>query len=294
MQDVVGFIFGLMVLAVITSLTWWAIPSATPKGLARLRVLATQQTVRNRIRRWATNEALDSDFVAAGLSWMTAAKWYVLRLGFTAIGLLLGVYQYETTSRLGWLVLPYIVWMLTRTQAPSLLRYSLRYRQAQRQYVINRDLYTFYILLIQDLELQNQDQAKNLYQTFQRLQYFLPQLKRPLKELILHWSDSPEQAIQRFGAQIRTKEALYLAQVLLDVQRSTPGTALDILHNRFAGFQTDRIAEKQKLRKARHTVIYFALMTCTVLVGLNGMMIVSQYITTIIASPYNHAGPMGP
>ena len=132
MQDVVGFIFGLMVLVAITSLTWWTIPSATPKGLARLRVLATQQTVRNRIRRWATNEALDSDFFAAGVSWLTAAKWSVFRGSFAAVGLLVGVYRYQTTSRFGWLLLPFMFWMLTRTEAPSLLRYSLRYRLAVR------------------------------------------------------------------------------------------------------------------------------------------------------------------
>lgn len=294
MQDVVGFILGMSLLIAVTSLTWWAVPSSSPRGLARLRILATQQTMRNRLRHWAMNEDLDVEFATAGLSWLTASKWALIRAMLSAVGFFVALYQYQVSGALAWLVLPYIVWMLFRPTAPSLLLTALRYRQAQRQYDINRDLYTFYLLLIQELELQSQEEAKNLYQTLRRLQYFLPNLKHPIQELILYWSDSPERAIQRFGTQIRTKEAQYLAQVLLDVHRSTPAAAMDILHNRFAGFQTDRIAEKQKLRKMRHTLIFFVLMACTVLVGLNGMMMVSQYITGIISSPYNHAGPSGP
>lgn len=281
-------ILGLCVIAIITGVTYWAIPDDRPKGIMRLRVINVQQQVRSRISKWAANETLDHDFQLAGIPWLNSEKWLFIRIILAFLLLMYALYQLELTGSPRYLVLVFIAWWATMYRSFTIMKFLMEYMKARRQYEINRDLYTFYVLLIQDFEKLDIDAARNLYQTVKQLQYFLPRIRKPIQEMITQWSDSPEEAMKRFGEQIQTSEAQYLAQVLLDVHRAAPSVALDILKNRFTIFQKDQVTEKQKLRKAQNNLLLAVLVMDILIVVFNGINVFSSYENILITNSLHY------
>lgn len=281
-------VLGICVIAMITGVTYWAIPDDRPKGLMRLRVINIQQDIKSKFSKWSANEALDHDFQMAGLPWLNAEIWLIIRIILTLIIVLYALYQLELTGSPRSLVLIFITWWATMYRSFTLMKFLMDYLKARRQYETNRDLYTFYVLLIQDFEKFDIDAAKNLYQTIKQLQYFLPRIKKPIQEMINQWADDPEEAMKRFGDQIHTNEAQYLSQALLDVHRATPSVAIDILKNRFTVFQKEQVSEKQILRKAQNNFLLAILVIDILIVVFNSINVFTTYENFLITNSLHY------
>ena len=136
----------------------------------------------------------------------------------------------------------------------------------------NKECFTLYAM-IQNEFYTDLEQPLNMYATLNKLKPYFKAIDKALGKAVLLWKNSPSQALDAFALEIGTEEAKDLAQILKNVDVSTPKDARDILASRYEQFVTKRHENHRRYRNNIGLIGYVAAFLPVFAVIYNAMVV---------------------
>lgn len=109
----------------------------------------------------------------------------------------------------------------------------------------NKECFTLYSM-IQNEFYNDVEKPVNMYSTLTKLRPYFKAIDKALGKAILLWKKSPAEALNAFAWEVGTDEAKDLAQILKNVDVSSPSDAKDILDSRYEQFVTKRQESRRR------------------------------------------------
>jgi len=247
---------------------------------ARNRIRSQWQLARVRVRNSIYDEALSTALQRAGLH-MSAAMYQYIRYVLTGITLLfaaLGVLVYHD---LFVILLPVLVWVLFAYQSPWPASYLLDTLHKWNQAELNKELYLLTGLIKQHLDVYR-NQRRSIYDILLATTPYVPKLKYAINHCLTLWPRDPDTALDTFAADLGTKEAYELAQILRHINESNIEVAFDRIQSRKHSFQDTRMKAYKQRGFVQNTIVYGICMGTIVLVLVNIIMLYATYQSSII------------
>lgn len=136
----------------------------------------------------------------------------------------------------------------------------------------NKECFTLYSM-IQNEFYSYGDKPLNMYSTLYKLKPYFKSIDKALGKAILLWKRNPSQAMDAFAEEVGTEEARDLAQILKNVDASSPKDAKDILDSRYEQFITKRHESHRRHKNNIGLVSYVAALLPVFAVIYNVMVI---------------------
>ena len=136
----------------------------------------------------------------------------------------------------------------------------------------NKECFTLYSM-VQNEFYTDVDRPLNMYATLNKLKPYFKAIDKALGKAILLWKRNPAEALDAFAVEVGTEEAKDLAQILKNVDLSSPQDARDILDSRYEQFVTKRHENHRRYRNNIGLIGYVAALLPVFAVIYNAMVI---------------------
>jgi len=246
------------------------------KTIYRLRLMSKAKDATGKMFTTLHNEELDKLLIYAGrpLS-LNSIKYNTIR--FSVLG---GIFLYITLNwvisdngypyNIGCLILALLI--LTHPLKGLPLFYLLDKLNELRIREKNKECFTLYSM-IQNEFYTDCDNPLNMYSTLYKLKPYFTTIDKSLGKAILLWKKNPSQALEAFAAEVGTEEARDLAQIIKNVDISSPQDAKDILDSRYDQFVTKRHESHRRYKNNIGLIGYVAALLPVFAVIYNVMVI---------------------
>ncbi len=138
--------------------------------------------------------------------------------------------------------------------------------------VKNKECFILYSM-IQNEFYTDSERPLNMYATLNKLRPYFRAIDRALGKAIFLWKKNPAEALDAFAVEVGTEEAADLAQILKNVDLSSPEDARDLLDSRYDQFVTKRHEHYRRYRNNLGLIGYIAVFLPVFAVIYNAMVI---------------------
>jgi len=136
----------------------------------------------------------------------------------------------------------------------------------------NKEIFTLYSM-IQNEFYTNLDRPLNMYTTLNKLKVYFKSIDRSIGKAVLLWKKNPAAALDAFVAEVGTDEARDLANILKNVDLSSPEDARDMLDSRYEQFVAKRHENHRRYKNNIGLMAYIAALFPVFAVIYNVMVI---------------------
>lgn len=136
----------------------------------------------------------------------------------------------------------------------------------------NKECFTLYSM-IQNEFYNEVEKPLNMYSTLTKLKPYFKAIDKALGKALLLWKKNPAEALESFASEVGTEEAKDLAQILKNVDVSSPDDAKDILDSRYEQFVTKRQENNRRYRNNVGLIGYLAALLPVFAVIYNAMVV---------------------
>jgi len=136
----------------------------------------------------------------------------------------------------------------------------------------NKECFTLYSM-IQNEFYNDVGKPLNMYSALTKLKPYFKAIDKALGKALLLWKKNPAEALEAFASEVGTEEAKDLAQILKNVDVSSPDDAKDILDSRYEQFVTKRQENHRRYRNNVGLIGYLAALLPVFAVIYNAMVV---------------------
>lgn len=136
----------------------------------------------------------------------------------------------------------------------------------------NKECFTLYSM-IQNEFYNDVEKPLNMYSSLTKLKPYFKAIDKALGKALLLWKKNPAEALEAFAVEVGTEEAKDLAQILKNVDVSSPDDAKDILDSRYEQFVTKRQENHRRYRNNIGLIGYIAALLPVFAVIYNAMVV---------------------
>lgn len=166
----------------------------------------------------------------------------------------------------------------------SLFKYFVNRAIAYKQTRKNQEIFMFYDLLINEIQMMNQTRI-NTYNLLKGLRPYFEVINQPMTKLLTTWGndEGPEIALDRFAEEIDTKETRALITVLKTFDENDRDTALKALRSMSEMFVRSQIENYRRKRKVTTDLSTLPIKLAHFLILVNFLVVVVYMVANIMA-----------
>ncbi|MHB1166933.1 MAG: hypothetical protein ACYC4E_00640 [Carboxydocellales bacterium] len=209
---------------------------------------------------------------------LNSIRFQLIRFSCLTLWLVVAISRWMLSSRsfpINSVVMVSIAFLLTMPIRNSPLSMLLEKLAQSRLREKNKEVFTLYSMIENEFTSRN-GAPLTMYSLLNKLQPNFTLLKPAINKAILLWRKDPETALAAFANEVGTAEAKDLANILKNVDVTSPVEALDILENRRDQFLTMRHEIYRRYQRNRGVRDYAITFGASLLVMFNMLVLFYQ------------------
>ncbi|MFZ3171538.1 MAG: hypothetical protein WA118_06115 [Carboxydocellales bacterium] len=247
--------------------------------IRRLLILERFQAEANKYTKVWQEGLLETSFRNAGypLS-LNGIRFQLIRFSCLALWLVVAISSWLISSEsfpVHSVVMAAITFLVTMPVRNTPLTMLLEKLVQSRLREKNKEVFTLYSMIENEF-ISSNGAPLTMYSLLNKLQPNFTLLKPAINKAILLWRKDPETALAAFANEVGTAEAKDLANILKNVDVTSPVEALDILENRRDQFLTMRHEIYRRFQRNRGVRDYAITFGASLLVMFNMLVLFYQ------------------